>query len=389
MKNIFVILIITLLFASCQQNNTAEYPEDLAGRKALLSEKKKELKSLEKMIDKLKTDIEKEEPPKEKQRKTVSVRKLEKKDFLKYTEIQANVEADDLVAASSETGGRILKMRWKEGDYIKKGSLVATLDMESINKQIAELQTSRSLAQDVFNRQKRLWDQKIGTEIQFLQAKNNLERIDKSLETIKHQLTKANVYSPSSGYVEMVIAKAGEMAGPGTPILQILNTSKLKVVASLPEKFLGKVKRGQMVDVAFPALEKEIKAKISQMGRTIDPANRTFKVEVNLPNSKGDLKPNLLATILVNDYKSENKVVVPLELVQEEISGKQFILIKGEAENGFKAVKVYVETGETYQGDVEINEGLVGNEEIIIDGARSLREDELINIVEEEKISKK
>ena len=180
MKNILILFLIPLLFA-CQPK-AEEYPEDLAGRKTLLKEKKKELKELEKLMAKLKTDIEKEEPPKEKDKKTVSIKKLEKKDFLKFSEVQANVEADDLVAASSETGGRILNMKWKEGDYIKKGSLVASLDMESINKQIAELQTSRSLAQDVFDRQKRLWDQKIGTEIQFLQAKNNLERIDKSME---------------------------------------------------------------------------------------------------------------------------------------------------------------------------------------------------------------
>lgn len=382
---------LTLLFA-CQPSGEAEYPEDLAGRKTLLKEKKTELKSLEKMIAQLKADIEKEEPPKEKQRKTVSIMQLEKKDFLKFTEIQANVEADDLVAASSETGGRIVKMRWKEGDYIKKGALVAKIDMESVDKQIAELQTSRSLAQDVFNRQKRLWDQKIGTEMQYLQAKNNLERIDKSLETIKHQLTKSIVYSPSSGYVEMVMAKSGEMAGPGAPIIQILNTGKLKVVASLPETFLGKVKRGQLVDINFPALEQDMKAKISQMGRTIDPANRTFKVEINLPNSKGNIKPNLLATILVNDYKSEDQVVIPLELVQEEISGKQYVFVKSKAESGFKAEKFYVETGESYLGDVEIIEGLEGTEEIILDGARSLSENELINVVEEKEeaqISKK
>ena len=382
MKNIFILLLIPLLFA-CQQNAEV-YPEDLAGRKGLLKEKKKELKELEKLVNKLQTDIEKEEPPKEKDKKTVSVKKLEKRDFLKFSEVQANVEADDLIAASSETGGRILNMKWKEGDYIKKGALVASLDMESINKQIAELQTSRSLAQDVFDRQKRLWDQKIGTEIQFLQAKNNLERIDKSMETIKHQLTKANVYAPSSGYVEMVIAKKGEMTGPGTPILQILNTGKLKVVASLPERFLGKIKRGQMVDINFPAIEKDIKAKVSQLGRTIDPANRTFKVEINLPNSKGQLKPNLLATILVNDYKSEDMVVIPLELVQEEISGKQFVLVKNADKEDFIATKMYVETGETYDGEVEVLDGLEGNEEIIVDGARSLREGELINVVEKE-----
>jgi len=369
---------IGLFVFSCQQED--KIPEDLAGKKDYLLKKKQELKALEKSIDEITAEIEKEEPPKAKPRKNVSARKLTRQDFNRFSEIQANVEADEPTYASSETGGRIVSMNINEGDYVKKGQLIARIDMESVNKQIAELKTSRGLAQDLFNRQKRLWDQKIGTELQFLQAQNNLERIDRSLETIQYQLTKANVYAPSSGYAEMILAKSGEMAGPGAPIIQILNTSKLKVVASLSENFLGKIKRGQMVDVSFPAIELETKAKVSQLGRTIDPANRTFKVELNVPNSKGQLKPNLLATIKVNDYSSKDVVVVPLELVQEEISGKKYVMVveqEGEAEISSKK---YVETGESYQSQIEILSGLTGDETIIVDGARTLADQELIEV---------
>lgn len=378
MKQFVSILLIVILAFSCQTEE--QIPTDLKGKKAFLLNKKKELKELQNSIDELTADIEKEEPPKAKPRKNVSARKIVKQDFNRFSEIQANVEADEPTYASSETGGRIVSMNIKEGDYVKKGQLIAKMDMESVNKQIAELKTSRGLAQDLYDRQKRLWDQKIGTEMQFLQAKNNLERIDKSLETIQYQLTKANVYAPSSGYAEMVMAKSGEVAGPGTPIIQILNTSKLKVVASLSENYLGKIKRGQTVDVNFPALELETKAKVSQLGRTIDPANRTFKVELNVPNSKGQLKPNLLATILVNDYSAKDVVVLPLELVQEEISGKKYVMIATKEGDADVATKKYVETGESYQSQIEILTGLNGDEIIIVDGARTLADQELIEV---------
>ncbi len=378
MKQLVSLFIILALLFSCQQ--TEEVPTDLAGKKEFLLNKKKELKELQKSIDALTADIEKEEPPKEKPRKNVSAKKLAKQDFNRFSEIQANVEADEPSYASSETGGRILSMNIKEGDYVKKGQVIAKIDMETVNKQIAELNSSRGLAQDVYDRQKRLWDQKIGTEMQFLQAKNNLERIDKSLETIKHQLSKANVYAPSSGYAEMILAKSGEMAGPGTPIIQILNTSKLKVVASLSENYLGKIKRGQMVDVNFPALNLDTKAKVSQLGRTIDPANRTFKVELNVPNAKQQLKPNLLATILVNDYSAKDAVVVPLELVQEEISGKKYVMVADKEGADDIASKRYIETGESYQAQIEILSGLNGDETIVVDGARTLVDKEPIKV---------
>ena len=379
MKQLVSVLFILVLLSSCQPK-AEEVPTDLAGKKEYLLSKKRELKALQKTVDELTAEIEKEEPSKGKLKKNVSAKKLAKQDFNRYSEIQANVEADEPSYASSETGGRITSMNIKEGDYVKKGQLVAKIDMESVNKQIAELKTSRGLAQDVFDRQKRLWDQKIGTEMQYLQAKNNLERIDKTLETINHQLTKANVYAPSSGYAEMIMAKSGEMAGPGTPIIQILNTSKLKVVAALSENFLGKIKRGQMVDVNFPALELDTKAKVSQLGRTIDPANRTFKVELNVPNAKGQLKPNLLATIKVNDYSSKDVVVVPLELVQEEISGKKYVMVVEKEGEEEVARKKYVETGESYQAQIEIPTGLNGDELLIIDGARTLVDNELIKV---------
>lgn len=375
-------LLLGLILLAC--NITPEgndIPAELEGKKTMLKELRAEQRQLEKLINQLELSIlQQDSSLTEKPRKLVTVQPVELKDFRRFIEIQGTVESDDIVAASSEIGGRLIEMPWQEGESIRKGQLVASLDTESVNKQIAELETSLELAVEVFERQKRLWDQNIGSEIQFLQAKNNKERLEKSLETVRFQLTKAKVYAPISGVVDRVLVQAGEVTAPGGPIVQILNTDKVKVVANVPENYLGVVKPGEMVDIRFPALAEEIRGRVSQIGRVINPANRTFEVEVNLPNSNGLLKPNLLALMLISDYEQKDAVVLPLELVQQEVSGRNYVFIKKDSVDGPVARKVYVETGESYQNEIVITSGLTGEELLIVDGARGLVNNELIKV---------
>jgi RND family efflux transporter MFP subunit len=381
MKYLLSILILASLFlASCQQ--AEKIPTDLDGKKTYLKTKQAELRNLQKEIAQLETDIEAIDPEakKEKPRTLVTTQTVAKSDFNRFIELQAAVEAEDMVAASSETGGRITSLKVKEGQYVKQGQLIATTDLEQVKKSIAEIEKSLELAVDVFNRQKRLWDQNIGSEIQFLQAKNNKERLEKSLETIQYQLTKGNVYAPKSGVIEIVMAKAGEMVGPGAPIVQILNTSQVKVAANVPEKFLRNVKQGEMMTIEVPALDMKTKGRVTMLGRTINPANRTFKVEVNLPNPKGLLKPNLLANMLLNDFSAKDAITVPLELVQQEVSGKDYVYIKKDGAEGAMAQKIYVTTGESYDGNIIIKDGLQGGEELIVTGARGLASNALIKV---------
>ncbi len=216
--------------------------------------------------------------------------------------------------------------------------------------------------------------------MQLLKAKNDKERLEKSMESARFQLTKANVYAPISGVVDMAFLKSGEMAGPGTPIVQILDVRTVKVVANLPENYLGIIKKGEQVTVMFPALGEERKSRVSLIGRTINPANRTFEVEVQLNNSNGVLKPNLLALMKVQDFAQKDAIVLPLVVVQQEVSGKSFVYVKAKGEEGLMAKKTYVETGESYQGNIIVINGLTGAEEIIIDGARGLSDKELIKV---------
>ena len=383
MKYSTLILSILVFLAACgapEVQDEAGIPEGLAEKKQLLKEKQDNLKALEKEIAELEGLINEQDPSAGPATTLVTAKTLARTDFKHYVEIQGSVQSDDFVGVSSEVGGRVVDLKVDEGQSVSKGQLIATLDLESLDKQIAELEKSLELAVEIHDRQKRLWDQNIGSEIQYLQAKNNKERLEKSLETLRFQSDKSSVYAPISGVVENVIVKAGEIAAPGMPIIQILNTNKVKVVAEVPENYLQSIRKGDMVNIQFPALDMEQNARVSLIGRTINPGNRTFTVEVNLNNSRGLLKPNLLALMLVNDYSENNVVVVPIELVQQEVGGKNYIYVTDKGEEGLTAKKVYVTPGMTYEGNMVIEEGLEGTEEIILDGARDLADKQLIEV---------
>ena len=381
MKYSIIAICIVFLACSASQTESNQLPRDVTALRALQKSKKAEIKALNQELTKIETLIDSLDQDKVIQRKLVTVKPAARQDFERFVKVQGAVETDDIVSVSSETGGRIVRMSLNEGDYVRKGQLIAKIDMETIRKQMDELNTQLDLAKTTYERQQRLWDQQIGSEMQYLQAKNAVERIEKNLETLEHQLSKENVYAPISGAVDMVNLKSGETAGPGTPIIMILNTSRVKVVVDLPESFLSKVKRGEYVTVFFPALNQEIKARITLIGRKIDPANRTFEAEIDILNKDGLFKPNLLAEVMIQDYFATDVVVIPQELVQQEVSGQNYVLIQGEGEDGHFAQKREVVPGESSESDVIISEGLEGGEMLIIDGARSLSENELIDIV--------
>ena len=377
MKYVLIILTALLLTTGCEE----PVPEDIAGKKVLLKKMKEEMRMLKDEVGKLQAEIQlMDASPGAKNRKLVTMVKAATKDVDRKVEIQATVQSEDVAFASSETGGRLLEVAVKEGEFVEMGTLIARVDMESVQKQINEIQTTMTLAQDVYNRQKNLWDKKIGTEMDYLQAKNNKERLEKSLETIQHQLTKANVYAPISGVADQVMLQTGELAGPGMPIVQILNVDKVKVVAAVPEIYLKSVKRGAAVSIYFPALDVRRNGKVSLVGSSINPSNRTFNVEVNLSNNKKLFKPNLLAIMEISDYKKKDAIVVPMELIQQEVDGDEYVYIKGQGDNGLVAKKAYVEIGESTGEEVIILKGLNGDEDLIADGARGLVENELIEV---------
>jgi len=390
MKNIVSIITLALLLANCSGSDSAKQaPQDLQGKRTLLKEKRQQLKDLEKEIAQLEEEVLEMSPETDQRDPLVTTMPVERTDFQRYVDIQGTVKAIDLVDATAEVSGRIKRLLVDEGDRVRRGQLIAELDLEQLEKQIAEIETSLELAQTVFERQSRLWEQNIGSEIQYLEAKNNKERLEKNLETVRFQLTKAKIYAPISGVVDDKLIESGELAAPGAPIVQILNTSSYKVILDLPENYLRSVRVGEEVNIIYPALGLEQTARISLIGRTIDEANRTFKVEVKVGNPQGMLKPNMLAVVEVREYAEEDVVVVPLDLIQQEVGGRRFLYVLDRDAENPRARKVYVKIGESYDGDIIVTEGLQGDETLINRGARGLADNSPVRIEENAKTADK
>lgn len=353
------------------QSEKAE-PKDVEGKRALLKEKKQALVTLKDEIKILEDEIQLMDPPKDKPAVLVNAIEIYPQTFKRYVSLQGNVTTDDLVHVSSETGGRIIKTYVKEGSPVKKGQLLARIDLETLQKQIDELETSLSLATTVYERQKRLWDQEIGSEIQYLQAKTNKESLEKSLETVKSQLSKQNIYAPISGIIDREFLKQGEMSAPGTPIYQILNTAKVKVKADVPESYLGTLNKGDIVTVIFPALTDTLTHRIDDIGRIIDPSNRTYKIEINISNPQNKFKPNLLAEVTFMDLEKKDAFVVPVDFVLEEVGGKKYVFVIEQAEGKSIAQRTYVTLGESYDGNIVITSGLKEGDKVITEGSRNI-----------------
>lgn len=380
------IRITTLIFAlsilavtSCKQSDD-KIPASLVEKREMLAEKQADLGQLKNLIQELQDSIELQSPTK-KEGKLVTTMRIKKEDFQHFIEIQSNVEAEDMVFASSQIGGSILSLSVKEGSHVSKGSLIATVDSEPIRKQIEQTESALGLARDVFSRQDRLWKQKIGTEMQFLQAQNRVEQLEKTQELLHIQLKKANVYAPISGIVEKVILEAGELAGPGAPIVQILNPHKLKVVAQTPEIYIKSIRKGQKVQVIVPALDDlEFVSHVSLIGSSIHPANRTFKVEVATHSHKGKLKPNLLAKIIINDKTYPNVIAIPADLIRQDVEGNDYVMTLETKDGINTALKTIIKKGKTYAGKIIIDEGLSEASIVIAEGASGLVSGELIKV---------
>lgn len=375
-------LVFVLLLSACGgPSKNDEIPQDLDGKKAMLKTKKAELRELEAIVKQLEKDIaDLDSTVGVVSRSLVTTQGLLRKDFTRYVEIQGAVESDQTVKVSSEIGGRLQGFTLKEGDYVKAGQVIGKVDVEQVRKSIAELETRLSLAQDVYDRQEKLWKQNIGSEVQYLQAKNNVESLKKSIETVKYQLTKEEITAPASGYVNMTFAKNGEVVGPGTPIFDIMNLSQVKVVAAVPEIYIQAVNKGEMVNIKFPALNTERKGRVTLIGNQINAQNRTFKIEIALDNAGQKLIPNLMASVQLRDYFSPNVLVLPNELIQQDVSGRSYAFVVADGAEGKVAKRVFVTIGETYNGETEILSGLKGDETVIVEGARGLVDNEPIEV---------
>lgn len=387
MKNI-TFLFTLLLFFSCQNGTEDRHLSDrlatmdLSEMKDLMSQKKKEMNELENQIRAIQGKME-EIDPTQRERKMQKITAFRVTDtvFEHFITVQGLLEADETVGVNAEVNGRIRRLGVTEGEYVRKGDMVAELDLEQLDKQYEELEKSYELATEMYDRQKRLWDQNIGSEVQFLQAKNEKERLEKSMETLDFQRTKGGVAAPVSGVVDEVHIREGEIASPGMPIATILDVSRLKVVADVPENYLGSVSAGDRVDVRFPSVDLEMTGRVILIGSKIDRANRTFKIEVRVPRTGKHMKPNLLAEVSVNDQRLEDVITVPINLVQQEISGREFLMVVDRAGEYPLARKAYIKRGPSNQYEVVIEEGITAGDEVIDKGSQSVKPGSPVEII--------
>jgi len=378
-NHLYILSVFSVLWLlGCGEKS--EIPADLEGKKALLVAYKKQMAELKSKSEALEADINAIEKPDPKAGlKLVQTISLADTTFQHYVEVQGNVESDENVLVNPEIAGTLLRKAVKEGENVKKGQLLAEIDAESIRKNIAELEKSLELAQITFERQANLWSQKVGTEIQYLQAKNNKERLEKSLETAKTTLRKSLVIAPINGVVESFSINIGEMANPAIPICRIVNLTKVEVTADVSEVYAKAVRKGDKVDIVFPSLGTQLSAPVSLVGQYIKPDNRTFRIEVQVPNTEGFLKPNTMAIVKINDFTQKNALIIPNHIIQKATDGSKFVYVVRRAEQKDIVKKVIVEVGKSYNGNTHILSGLAVGDKIITKGYSEVVDGEIVN----------
>jgi membrane fusion protein, multidrug efflux system len=359
-------ILVLILVTSCNKQKDA---------KDLLVKLKKEQKTLEAQIDSLEKVVAAQNPSKQIE-KAIYTEEIKKSIFTKYISLQGAVDAKNNVVANSESPGVVKSILVQVGQRVSAGQVLARLDDHVISEGINELDQQIAFAENIYQKQKNLWDQKIGTEVQYLSAKNNYESLIKKKNTTLAQRNLYTIKAPISGVVDDINIKIGEMASPGYPKgIRIISDKDLKVVAKIGEGYANVVNNGDEVLLYFPDLKDSIKTKIKYVSKTIDELSRAFNVEVALPqNSK--FKPNMIVELKIAGYTNSKAMVVPTGLVQRGQEGDYIMIIR----DG-KLIKADVKTGEKYNGQVEILEGLKEKDQIISMGYQGLQEGDTFKIV--------
>lgn len=337
-----------------------------------LDSMKKEMSGLQKKIVSLEEEIAKTDTAKKEKIKTVELQTLSAQIFNNYVDVQGKVDADENVSISAEMPGTVSRVMAKVGDAVTSGQVLAELDSKALQQGLAELQNGLDLAKTMYEKQKSLWDQKIGTELQYLQAKNQKESLEKKMASMQEQVKMTKIISPINGIVDAVDVKVGQATAPGLPAIRVVNMNSLKVKAEVAESHAAKVKTGNDVIIIFPDTHDTVKTKISYSAKVISPLNRTFTVTVNLDNTK-DLHPNQIAIVRIIDYTNPKAFVVPVGTIQHAEEG-DFVFTA----DGTKVKKVKVKVGKTYNGKAEILESLKEGDKLIIKGFQELNEGETI-----------
>jgi RND family efflux transporter MFP subunit len=337
MKNTYLHIALVGLLAACGQPT-----DDLDAKKEELETAQNALVELKAKIATLEKDIQEADPNFAKGNAVlVSTLTLQRKPFEHYVEMRGAVQSRRNVVLSAQTGGIIRQVHAKEGQRVAQGQTLVVLDADVLRSSLAEIKTQLELAKITFEKQEKLWNQKIGTEIQYLQAKNQMESLERRLETTNAQMDQTVVKAPFTGTIDRVDALEGEMAVPGAPLVRMVNANDIYVSADVSEDFMGRFSIGDPVEVRFPSTEKEVKSTISSVGQVINPENRTFAVEIRLPSGL-DVKPNQVTIVTFRDYVNQSAFTVPTKVIQSDSEGRSVSFSRSFASASFNGAAIRV-----------------------------------------------
>jgi len=390
MNKIFTLIIITILITSCgeKDQSTVESIIESKDLKSIRLKKtelvtqqndiKEQIKRLDIAISQL--DAVTKIP-------LITTFIVKQQVFTHYLDLQGNVTTKDLLVIYPEYSGILTNVYVREGQWVNKGEVLGKIDDGGLSQQLAQLKIQLELAKTTFERQQRLWDQKIGSEMQYLQAKSNYEAQAMAIGQLEQQVSKTVITAPFSGRIDDVMTEQGSVVLPGqTPLMRIVNLDNMYIETDVPEKYVSNITKNKRVEVEFPVLGKKIDSKVRQVGSYINPNNRTFKVEVSIPNKEKSIKPNLTAKLRINDYSNANALLIPQSIISENAIGEQYIyVIKNKiSDEDAEAEKIIIKTSLT-QGDIiEVIEGLEPGMEIIMEGARSVNDGQKVRIINQE-----
>ena len=375
MKKVITLLVLGLLI-SCQQ------PSGLEQKQAELAEKLSELSSLKESISTLKEEIAELDTNAAAERVTrVRVASLETQLFEHFVEITGTVTSEHNIMISAEANGRITSIKVTEGQAVKKGQVLITIDNEAETRQLEEAQAVHDLAKTTYEKRKNLWDQSIGSEINYLQAKNNYETARSRLEQAKKRFQNTLITAPITGNVDNIEVNLGEMVSMGTPAVRVVDVDHVDIEAELSENYLASISKGDSVLVTIPSVGYENRSRVNFVSQVINPNNRSFLIKVGLENDEGVIKPNILANLMIRDYSNKNALVVPSQAVGKDLRG-DFVFVATVDDAGVeRAVKSYVTRGRAFGAKTEITSGLSEGDRVITAGSDEVSQNGAIEIL--------
>ncbi len=374
MKKQLILLFAAALMMSCEQN-----PESLEGKKALLEEKHEELAELQAIVNQLETEIAELDTTAEVAATPVVIKGLSTETFEHFVKLTGTVTSKENIMISAETSGRVEAIPAIEGQKVSRGTILVRIENEAVANQLQEAKSSFELAEITFQKRKKLWDQKIGSEIEYLQSKNAFETGKSRYAQVQTQYNNTIIKAPINGVVDDISVKEGEFVGAGSPIVRVVDLEKVEIEAELSEQYLKSIRKGDSVKVEIPALGITRKAPVSFVSQVINPDNRSFKIKVNLKNKDGQIKPNVLANLMIRDYKNDSAIVVPSTSINKDLKG-DFVYLAVSKDGGMIAQKRYVKKGNSFGASTEVVEGLQAGDQVITIGYNQVNDGESISL---------